>query len=912
MDTFINSSSYLFFLIFVILMFHYSNESFIMSFQSKDNELSTEVWAEYVEKIPVMKEFTSCLWEKLEHFATDYTSVWGHCKEKLNGGSTIKCTQFYHRGNAAFRDQKIILYGWLAGQFQVEVEIPNYRHKTWNHFCWQYSSLTGNSTFYYNGKQVGISHLEQKPVVGSDEELPEAFVIGQEQDEIRGRYELSQMFDGEIAELNIWNRLLNESEIVSLANCNVIMKGNIVKWEKKKYRLNEVIVLDVLDEKIFCKPRTQYALFSQLETLDNAKTLCSIHGGRIAAPISLEENNAIMNILNEHGSDCLNMNTPQNYGKAIWLGFERLNDDWYETNDDIPIARASYGNWDPFQPIYPDLGCTFLQTNGYWSFRDTPSCRSMELCTICKFEDVPLFSLKGDLCEIYSPFDWNYYFSINESYQISHYDGYKQGKISSHDQNWIHAQEGTSISLEGSNHPLGRRYWKWYNRRCNTDNEHRKLLTFSVCEFGAEFTCTSGRCIPIRKRCDETSDCKDGSDENNCSLVKIPKTYNKIEPPSSLSSYHPIPVFTQIKIIDFNIIDTSKMLVELTVEIIMTWKDTRLMFANLKPGKKNPISDQVVEQLWLPLDNIIHENAIIGKIYSDGMRKVNIIKTSNPAPLTGFEIYEEHMYEGSENELEMSQRFRIEYNCLFKLKKFPFDEQECEIILKMPLEQNNSVSLSLPLSNNCAPLSYNGDMRTGQFEIEKLYANTSLTENSSFFVGMIRMKRIYNYQMTSTFAPTFLLWLLAYSTLFITKDQFNVRFMGSVTSLLVLSSLLNSITTTLPKTSYFKDIDLWFLVYLANIFCLIICHLLVNQQHNLKNDLVPAHHKIMKVASLRHRKKEKSSKKEFSNHGWIESNNSSWEKELIRNRCDINIKAIIIFPIQIILFNLMYFILTTS
>ena len=166
--------------------------------------------------------------------------------------------------------------------------------------------------------------------------------------------------------------------------------------------------------------------------------------------------------------------------------------------------------------------------------------------------------------------------------------------------------------------------------------------------------------------------------------------------------------------------------------------------------------------------------------------------------------------------------------------------------------------------------------------------------------------------MTSTFAPTFLLWLLAYSTLFITKDQFNVRFMGSVTSLLVLSSLLNSITTTLPKTSYFKDIDLWFLVYLANIFCLIICHLLVNQQHNLKNDLVPAHHKITKVASLRHGKKEKSSKKEFSNHGWIESNNSSWEKELIRNRCDINIKAIIIFPIQIILFNLMYFILTTS
>ena len=194
---------YFFLLMFMTL--RYSNGTFIMSFQSKESELSTEVWAEYKEKIPPLKEFTSCYWEKLDSFATDYTAVWGHCKQKSSSDSTIKCTQFYHRGNSALRDQKIIAYGWLNGQTQVGVEISDYRHKAWNHFCWQYSSITGNNTFYYNGKQVGIVHLEETPSISSNEELPEAFIIGQDQDEIKGRYELSAMLIGKLSELNIWD-----------------------------------------------------------------------------------------------------------------------------------------------------------------------------------------------------------------------------------------------------------------------------------------------------------------------------------------------------------------------------------------------------------------------------------------------------------------------------------------------------------------------------------------------------------------------------------------------------------------------------------------------------------------------------------------------------------------------------------
>ena len=91
------------------------------------------------------------------------------------------------------------------------------------------------------------------------------------------------------------------------------------------------------------------------------------------------------------------------------------------------------------------------------------------------------------------------------------------------------------------------------------------------------------------------------------------------------------------------------------------------------------------------------------------------------------------------------------------------------------------------------------------------------------------MKRNYMHQMFATYFPTFLLWLLTYSTLFIDVDDFDNRFQGSVTAMLVLAALLNSITTSLPQTSYLKLIDIWFFCHTIAIFSLIMFHILLSK-----------------------------------------------------------------------------------
>ena len=65
-------------------------------------------------------------------------------------------------------------------------------------------------------------------------------------------------------------------------------------------------------------------------------------------------------------------------------------------------------------------------------------------------------------------------------------------------------------------------------------------------------------------------------------------------------------------------------------------------------------------------------------------------------------------------------------------------------------------------------------------------------------------------------------------TLYIDIVDFSNRFMGSVTSLLVLTSLHGSMEDSLPKTAYFKDIDIWFNWFLTNIFLIILNHGLVD------------------------------------------------------------------------------------
>ena len=142
------------------------------------------------------------------------------------------------------------------------------------------------------------------------------------------------------------------------------------------------------------------------------------------------------------------------------------------------------------------------------------------------------------------------------------------------------------------------------------------------------------------------------------------------------------------------------------------------------------------------------------------------------------------------------------------------------------------------------------------------------------------------HQVISTLFPCCLLWLLSYFSLFIQILNFNNRFMGSVTILLVLVSLRGSIANDLPKTSYFKYIDLWFMFYITNIFFIITYHIYLD---NFSPKTV--------LVSSEHCTKEN-------------QEDDAMQTKYILNRHRMNRYAKVSFPILTIIFNIVYFSLT--
>ena len=360
----------------------------------------------------------------------------------------------------------------------------------------------------------------------------------------------------------------------------------------------------------------------------------------------------------------------------------------------------------------------------------------------------------------------------------------------------------------------------------------------SSCNFPLQLTCDSGHCANILKRCNEETDCKDASDEEQCNVVIVPSNYDKSSHPKNIDGVsQPNAIFTQVKIIHVDSLDTVNMEVELTVEFSFRWKDFKLTYLNLMDhnqtitGRRNlkNIPNEERANIWTPLPELIHDNAIVGETKTVNFYKMSVEVGNDPLPLDIHVSKENLIYPGKDNMLKIQQRMKLKYRCDFILVYFPFDDSTCDFYLSILTNGNNSIKLS----EDANPIVYEGPRVLNEFQIEELQTRTTHSDTNTTLIFSVRFKRLYLQHLLTTFFQSFLLWVLAYVTLFIDEKDFSNRFMGAVTSLLVLAALLSSIENVLPKTAYFKFVDLWFNWFIVNIFLIILMHVLIDHYINV-------------------------------------------------------------------------------
>ena len=826
------------------------DETFYLQFQPKSKgafDQSTTEWMEFVGDIPESKEITNCQWIKTRYFNMDISfQLWSYCTliTKDTPKDEMDCFQVYLQAdwNSGGRDVRmgVEIVGPQRNTVTREATLRNFLHRTWVFLCFSASSITRDTNFYYNGKHMGIEKemVEQNKNIfnGSQEMYDYAFIFGQEPDQLRGSFEKDQSFLGDLSELNLWSYLLDASVIKSLSTCKEWKKGDIIAWQKENIKNINVLSQDLKDASTFCKDTRQLLIFPKMLSFLQAKKTCIAHGGVLVVPKSKEENNLMKKIVYDFKKQCIRSGDSGKINMA-WIGAKKNRYKWYEI-DDNRNAELNFTYFRDDSGSAPNGTCAIMDNIGGWHDAGI-LCDRETLCTVCSISGTPVFTIKG-VC-YHSAIDWNYYMMFDEYHKIQYFDGSKETKILPIEGNgaWKSDTKRRVIpnyefkSLENETYsvsPIGRKNWSLKDTTCNQDM-HTASLAISSCDFKTKFTCNTGTCVQRNQRCDGNEDCDDGSDEKLCYLVEIPDSYRKENPPSFVDAFNEsFPLYITSRVISIDLIDTVNMVIAVTLEIGFRWNDKRLQFFNLLKGYSNLISPQISNELWLPLNSLIIENSVVGEVVYD--KNMNVFAYPEiPEPYLPYQSYETVIYNGSQNLLGLFQTMKIKYNCEFKVYKFPFDNQRCDLRFKM--YQYRHIKF---IFVERKPLEYGGPATVDQFYIDamttKIFNNQNLSKTSyswSQYVLVIEFHRLALSQLLKTFIPTFLLCLLAFSTTLVDMERPGDRFMGAATMILVLATWINIINGELPKTSYVKLIDFWFVWHISVTFAVILYHILVDK-----------------------------------------------------------------------------------
>nr|XP_027221917.1 gamma-aminobutyric acid receptor subunit beta-like [Penaeus vannamei] len=180
------------------------------------------------------------------------------------------------------------------------------------------------------------------------------------------------------------------------------------------------------------------------------------------------------------------------------------------------------------------------------------------------------------------------------------------------------------------------------------------------------------------------------------------------------------------------------------------------------------------------------------------------------------------LYLGSENPIVSSRKYQGFFTCDFDLTSYPFDHQTC--FMKLQLQ----VSV-MTWDVEGSQVQYLGNPLLLEYELGSfaILPKSSARDDTILLVS-IPMTRLVGYVVISIYLPSLIMLMIGYLTLFFLNDNFEVRVMTALTTLLVMATLFTQVSSSLPKTSYFKLVDVWLLFCIFSTFLVIVFHIIID------------------------------------------------------------------------------------
>ena len=352
------------------------------------------------------------------------------------------------------------------------------------------------------------------------------------------------------------------------------------------------------------------------------------------------------------------------------------------------------------------------------------------------------------------------------------------------------------------------------------------------------------------KRCDDKFDCQDKSDEKHSQKVVLDgESYNNDIPPYISGSKVGINVSIYLSSVD-NIILPSTFDIKFLLEL--TWKDYRILFQDLQ--KVNIINDEERHSIWIP-PLVFTNSKDNGILQNDEKTIISILKKTKPKFNSYKNLRNAALFEGSDTVIKYTREYQMKMICNYKLHYYPFDNQICTIDVEIAALLQDYIDIYPQHTNNF------GVAELNQFLITKTKIYSS--KNDSLVQCKIFLRRMVWNHIATTYMPILLVLFICLITLWIDQSHFDAIIMVSLTCMLVMYTLFQSIAANMPTTAYLKLLDYYLIFAMIMpfaVFSILITWELMDEYDNkrkLQNrimtggEFVRIHKKIIKIKEQR-------------------------------------------------------------
>ncbi|KAK3861928.1 hypothetical protein Pcinc_032156 [Petrolisthes cinctipes] len=607
----------------------------------------------------------------------------------------------------------------------------------------------------------------------------------------------------QISDLRLYNQEISEEDMIHyINNCSDDLQNStqpVLTLDSDLLQVKGSAQLTNISEDQVCDSVQPMSIFfNRRYNFNESQDWCSQLGGSLPLPENVETNTFFYN------QSWKSMRGCDDFSVLYWLdAVDNVTGGMYKMTDGKPLKWINVDSW--YRANF-ELLCFAIDNRRFnkelAKWRIT-SCRRSSCGVLCSFEYSPRFTLAGK-CDSFTPQIFVRMFTdVNNNIQFVGWEY----RLSLVNDTWTMTKRNQQFPIAEMNSevdtPLGRHWWSVWESGCSQD---KMQLLLSSCTLYEEFTCNDGTCIDVKKRCNLILDCSDHSDEEDCEKVLLPRNYHpRLPPPSTVQL--PFPLGLTLSISSVRKFCPNTFTVVIDTNLIFLWSDSRLTYKNLQSSHYDNTLPNT-SQVWHPKVDI--KDGYYGAVdLTHHSMDIYILKEGYPIKKSHFmDSLKDKMYSGSYNRLQMNEKQIISFRCHLNLQMYPFDTQRCSIIISV---QDLHVGFEKLLKNDGKGVSFTGERYLLNYQLVSEDMNICNLSDALCMKAELTFKNLSGYYIGDVFVPSLLLTMICFVALLFPYTNFTDRVMVSLTSLLVLVGLFAQTTSNIPKTSYLKLIDCWYL-----------------------------------------------------------------------------------------------------